>query len=133
MPLGLAHQQSSVTLKFDTTAGELMQWLAGYPSSAKVSASYSPGDRGMTGDHSLQVSWDPRKVADDIDEKYTNLDQAEDLINRIGTLKAVQKFLKDAFAHRELDGGAKAALDHELYLQAQAEIDQLEEELTQLI
>lgn len=66
-------------------------------------------------------------------DPYSNLGKAVIIQYNIAELKAVQKALKDAFAHRALDGGALAALEHPLYLDAQRAIDRLEEEFTQLI
>lgn len=62
-----------------------------------------------------------------------NLEDAKELIKEISELKEIQRRLKDAFAKDELDGGALAALDHPLYLQAAEEIKRLEEEFKQLI
>jgi hypothetical protein len=62
-----------------------------------------------------------------------NLTQAIDIVDRIAKLKAVQIALKAAFVKDELDGGFKAAFTHPLWLQAQAEIDRLQDELKSLI
>lgn len=62
-----------------------------------------------------------------------NLDKAVEIIGRIQKLRDVQRELKSAFARSELDGGAKAALQHPLYLAAQAKLDQLHDDLMVLI
>lgn len=127
-------QRATTTLRGDSTVSEVMLWLAQFPQQAKVGASVTSGDRPWeSGYTTLDVNWDAQKVSDTLDETYNNLDAAESIITRIDTLKRIQNALKAAFAHRELDGGPKAAFDHDLYLKAQAEIDSLEEELTQLI
>lgn len=74
-----------------------------------------------------------RRIEELFNGGMTNLDQGMAISMEINALKTTQKALKDAFAHRELDGGPKAALEHPLYLQAQARIEELEEELTLLI
>lgn len=66
-------------------------------------------------------------------DPYSNLGKAVIIRKELAELQDVQKGLKAAFAHRELDGGALAALEHPLYLEAQRQIDKLEEEFTQLI
>lgn len=68
-------------------------------------------------------------MADD----HTNLDRAKEYIAEIHSLRNVQKELKNAFLDQELDGGWRAALEHPLYLQAQASIDALQEQLRLLI
>lgn len=111
-----------------------MLWLAQFPAKARVDVHVTTGDRPWkSGSTTLGVSWDAQKVKDELDQTWNNLDQAETIISRIDVLKKIQKCIKDAFAHRELDGGPKAAMEHDLYLRAQSEIDELEEELTQLI
>lgn len=64
---------------------------------------------------------------------YDNLNRGVAISEAIDRLKNLQRKLKDAFAHRALDGGAPAAVEHPLYLLAQSEIEDLEESLTQLI
>lgn len=63
----------------------------------------------------------------------TNLERASELIEKIYTVRAVQRELKSAFARSELDGGARAAVKHELYIEAQAELDRLHDALMILI
>ena len=134
MSLLRGNQRATTDLSPDSTAEEVMLWLAQFPGKAKVSVSVTQGDRPWeSGSTTLQVNWDAQKVSDDLDQSWTNLDHAELIITRIDILKKIQKCIKDAFAHRELDGGPKAAMTHDLYLRAQTEIDNLEEELTQLI
>lgn len=127
MSLLRGNQRATTDLSSDSTAEEVMLWLAQFPGKAKVSVSVTQGNLPWeSGTTTLQVNWDAQKVSDD-------LDHAELIITRIDILKKIQKCIKDAFAHRELDGGPKAAMTHDLYLRAQTEIDNLEEELTQLI
>lgn len=66
-------------------------------------------------------------------ETYNNLIRAREISAEIQALKQIQKDLKDAFHHRELDGGARAALTHPLYLDAEKKIAELQEALTILI
>lgn len=66
-------------------------------------------------------------------ENSINLSKAIEISEEISKLKVVQKDLKDAFYHRALDGGPKAALEHPLYIRAQMRIDELQEELTLLV
>lgn len=66
-------------------------------------------------------------------QRLTNLDRAVDLIEQIEQIRAVQRELKSAFARSELDGGARAALNHPLYVQAQAKLDELHDALMILI
>ena len=70
-------------------------------------------------------------VLDDMD--FSNLGKAKRIVSEITVLRDIQKALKSAFAHRELDGGPLAALEHPLYLEAEQKIQALEEEFTQLI
>ena len=134
MTLSRGNQTAITTLTRDSTVEDVMMWLAQFPQKAKVSAIFTSGDRPWeSGSTSVQVDWDAQQVSDELDETYTNLDSAESIISRIDVLKKIQNALKAAFAHRDLDGGPKAALEHDLYIRAQAEIDSLEEELTQLI
>ena len=134
MTLGRGNQRATTNLTSDSTVEELMLWLAQFPGKAKVSASVTTGDRPLEiGYTTMDVNWDAQKVSDDLDLTFNNLDQAESIITRIDILKKIQNALKTAFAHRELDGGPKAAFNHDLFVAAQAEIESLEEELTQLI
>ena len=111
-----------------------MLWLAHFPQKAKVSVNVTAGDRPWeSGYSSINVNWDAQAVSDELDLTFNNLDRAESIITRIDILKKIQNALKAAFAHRELDGGPKAAFNHDLFVAAQAEIESLEEELTQLI
>lgn len=134
MSLGRGNQRATANLNSDSTAEELMLWLAQFPAKAKISVSVSQGDRPWeSGSTTITASWNQAEREAELDQTWTNLDQAESIITRIDVLKKIQKCIKDAFAHRELDGGVKAAFDHDLYVRAQVEIDSLEEELTQLI
>lgn len=69
----------------------------------------------------------------DTTDYYSNLEKGKRIVSEIEQCRGVQQMLKNAFAHRHLDGGALAALDHPLYLDAQKRIEVLEEEFTQLI
>lgn len=64
---------------------------------------------------------------------YSDLEKAKRISRSIQDLKLLQKTIKDVFAHRLLDGGPRAALDHPMYLQAESQITKLEEEMTYLI
>jgi hypothetical protein len=63
----------------------------------------------------------------------TNLDDAVQVVAEIDKVRAVQRELRSAFARSELDGGAKAALNHPLYLEAATRLDELHDELMGLI
>lgn len=65
--------------------------------------------------------------------QHSNLDKAINIVDQINKVVAVQKALKGAFVHRALEGGVKAAFTHPLYLEAEAKIQELEEQLTLLI
>ena len=134
MSLGRGIRRGATDLTSSSTIEEVMLWLAQFPPKARLSVSVTTGDRPWeSGSTTLNVSWNDQDVMDELDKTWTNLDQAESIIVRVDVLKRIQKSIKDAFAHRELDGGVKAAFTHDLYLKAQSEIDELEEELTQLI
>ena len=134
MTLGMGNQRATTNLTSDSTVHEVMLWLAQFPPTGKVSASVTSGDRPWeSGYTTMDVSWDAQKVSDDLDLTFNNLDRAESIITRIDILRKIQNALKAAFAYRELDGGPKAAFNHDLFVAAQAEIESLEEELTQLI
>lgn len=62
-----------------------------------------------------------------------NLDDALALVEEIDRVRAVQRELRAAFARSELDGGAKAAPAHPLYIEAEARLAQLHEQLMLLI
>jgi len=66
-------------------------------------------------------------------EEVTNLGKAKRIVVELDQLRGVQRALKAAFAHRELDGGAVAATTHPLYLEAERRIAELDEQLTILI
>lgn len=63
----------------------------------------------------------------------TNLDDAADLIVEIERTRSILREVKAAFARSELDGGAKAALSHPLYLQAETHLEHLHNDLMMLI
>jgi hypothetical protein len=67
------------------------------------------------------------------DEQYSNLDRAIKIAERIDKLLAVRSNLRAAFAGKELEGGHKAAFDHPLWHQADAEIARLRDSLTLLV
>lgn len=62
-----------------------------------------------------------------------NLERALALVERIERMRAIQRELRSAFARSELDGGAKAAPDHPLYRDAEAELERLHAALMILI
>ncbi|AWN07778.1 hypothetical protein HOT31_gp107 [Microbacterium phage Hendrix] len=66
-------------------------------------------------------------------EHTSNLEDALVLIDVIASIRSVQRELKSAFAKSELDGGAKAAFVHPLYVQAQEQLDRLHDQLMMLI
>lgn len=64
---------------------------------------------------------------------YGNLDRATEICDEVEGLLRVQGELKRAFKNDELDGGWKTALEHPLYLQAEARKVALQDELKGLI
>lgn len=64
---------------------------------------------------------------------FANLDKGKRIVKEIEACKGVQQMLKNTFATRGLEGGALAALDHPLYLEAEKRIRVLQEDFTQLI
>lgn len=67
------------------------------------------------------------------DGTYDDIDRAIDYAERIQRCRAAQNELKIAFVKRELDGGAKAAMTHPLFLRLQAEIDQAQNLMVHLV
>lgn len=65
--------------------------------------------------------------------EITNLVKAVELTDQIAMLRAVVREVRSAFARSELDGGVQAAPEHPLYIQAEAEIAKLHEQLMVLI
>lgn len=65
--------------------------------------------------------------------EWTNIDDASEIVWKIDLLRGVQRELKSAFARSDLDGGAKAALSHPLYIQVQEELDELHDRLMTLV
>ncbi|QIG59022.1 hypothetical protein SEA_RUBYRALPH_14 [Microbacterium phage RubyRalph] len=63
----------------------------------------------------------------------TNLDDAIEIVAEIDRVRSVIRELKAAFAKSELDGGAKAAPSHPLYIQAQEKLDELHDQLMMVI
>lgn len=63
----------------------------------------------------------------------TNLERAAAIIAEIEQVRAVQRELRSAFAGSELDGGAKAAVEHPLYQDATRRLAALHEALMLLI
>ena len=63
----------------------------------------------------------------------TNLSRAADIVAEIDRVRGVQRELRAAFARSELDGGAKAAPAHPLYVDAEAELERLHAALMILI
>lgn len=78
-----------------------------------------------------EALWDNGNPSIEVD-KFDDLDRGALIHHQIVELKGIQKDLKDAFYHRELDGGPKAAELHPLYLKAAARIAELQEALTLL-
>lgn len=63
----------------------------------------------------------------------TNIDDALEIVHEIDQARSVIRELKAAFARSELDGGVKAALQHPLYIECEARLDALHEQLMQVI
>ena len=63
----------------------------------------------------------------------TNLEDALAIVAKIERVRSVQRELKAAFARDELDGGAKTALTHPLYVQCAAGLAELHDALKLLI
>lgn len=66
-------------------------------------------------------------------ETRTNIDDALDIVAEIDQVRAVLRELKAAFARSELDGGAKAAPRHPLYIQCEERLATLHDQLMLLI
>lgn len=62
-----------------------------------------------------------------------DLARAAEIVDEVEALKRLQAELRRAFAGDELDGGWKTALEHPIYLKADARITNLHEELKGLI
>lgn len=75
----------------------------------------------------------PFPKAQRIFQDYFNIEKGIRLSEEIEQLKMMQKNLTSAFHHQQLDGGAKAALEHPLYLAAAERIQKLQVEMTLLI
>lgn len=69
----------------------------------------------------------------EFDDDVTDIDRAINYALQIEMCQKAQRELKAAFHHQELDGGAKAALEHPLYLKLEAEIAQYRELLVGLV
>lgn len=63
----------------------------------------------------------------------TNLDDALEIVAEIDAVRSVVRELKAAFAKSELDGGVKAVVRHPLYIEAQAKLDELHDQLMMVI
>lgn len=72
-------------------------------------------------------------MADMFTAMRTNVDDAADIVWQISIRRDIQRELKSAFARSDLDGGAKAALSHPLYIQVQEELDELHDQLMMLV
>ena len=72
-------------------------------------------------------------LIDSAQTRSTNLEDALAIVGRIERVRSVQRELKAAFARDELDGGAKTALTHPLYVQCAAELAELHDALKMLI
>ena len=66
-------------------------------------------------------------------ESRTNLDDALEIVHEIDQARSVIRELKAAFARSELDGGAKAAPSHPLYIEAEEHLAALHERLMMVI
>lgn len=73
------------------------------------------------------------EVGADFDVEINNLWRAAHLVEQISEVRGVVAELKSAFARNELDGGVKATYDHPLYIQAQARLAELHEQLLMVI
>ncbi|QKO02764.1 hypothetical protein SEA_KELCOLE_11 [Microbacterium phage Kelcole] len=63
----------------------------------------------------------------------TNIDDALEIVTEIDHVRAVIRELKAAFARSELDGGAKAAPKHPLYVECEERLAKLHDELMMVI
>lgn len=63
----------------------------------------------------------------------TNLDDALEIVHEIDDVRSVIRELKAAFARSELDGGAKAAPSHPLYVEAEERLAALHDQLMMVI
>ena len=66
-------------------------------------------------------------------EQPDNLANAIQLTWEIQQVRAARDELKRAFALNELDGGVKAAFEHPLYIQAEARLAKLHDQLMMVI
>lgn len=66
-------------------------------------------------------------------EGPNDVERATTIVRELNELAGVQSALKAAFKNDELDGGWKTALEHPLYLQAEARKASLQDELKGLI
>lgn len=73
------------------------------------------------------------EVGEDFDVEINNLWRAAHLVEQISEVRGVVAELKSAFARNELDGGVKATYDHPLYIQAQARLAELHEQLMMVV
>lgn len=69
----------------------------------------------------------------EVHEQRTNIDDALEIVAEIDQVRSVIRELKAAFARSELDGGAKAAPKHPLYVECEARLEKLHEDLMLLI
>ena len=63
----------------------------------------------------------------------SNLEIATGIVREIEQVRGVVAELKSAFARNQLDGGVKAAYTHPLYIQAQARLAELHEQMMMVI
>ncbi|QJD53234.1 hypothetical protein SEA_TEMPO_12 [Microbacterium phage Tempo] len=63
----------------------------------------------------------------------TNIDDALEIVAEIDRVRSVIRELKAAFARSELDGGAKAAPKHPLYVECEERLAKLHDELMMVI
>ena len=78
-------------------------------------------------------SLDVPKAEADPDAEVDNLWRATRVVRELERVRGVVAELKSAFARNELDGGVKAAYTHPLYVQAQARIAELHQQLLTVI
>lgn len=69
----------------------------------------------------------------DPDTEINNLWRAAHLVEQINEMRGVVAELKSAFARNQLDGGVKAAYTHPLYIQAQARLAELHEQMMMVV
>lgn len=69
----------------------------------------------------------------EVHEQRTNIDDALEIVAEIDRVRSVIRELKAAFARSELDGGAKAAPQHPLYIECEERLATLHAQLMMVI